>query len=120
METSTKTAIARRSIEKTSATMATTEQVQEALQQLQLQEQRIAALEVQLQVEQTRTATAEQELQNSLVRTGDDERQRQERSQRTESEKAAETTRENGTGENDRKKEHESSVHSRRLRRMIQ
>ena len=37
--------------------MATTEQVQEALQQLQLQ------------VEQTRAATAEQELENSLIQT---------------------------------------------------
>ena len=41
--------------------MATREQVQEALQQLQAQEARIAALETQLQVEQTRALTAEQE-----------------------------------------------------------
>ena len=54
---STETAIARRGTEKTSATMTTTEQVQEALQQLQLQ------------VEQTRATTAEQELENSLIQT---------------------------------------------------
>ena len=39
--------------------MATQEQVQEALQQLQAQGVRIAALETQLQIEQTRAMTAE-------------------------------------------------------------
>ena len=39
--------------------MATAEQVQEALQQLQAQGARFAALETQLQIEQTRAMTAE-------------------------------------------------------------
>ena len=39
--------------------MATTEQVQEALQQLQAQGARIAALETQLQIESARAQTAE-------------------------------------------------------------
>ena len=41
--------------------MATQEQMQQALQQLQSQGARIAALETQLQIEQTRATTAEQE-----------------------------------------------------------
>ena len=41
--------------------MATQEHVQEALQQLQAQGARIAALEMQLQIEQTKATTAEQE-----------------------------------------------------------
>ena len=57
VEKSTKTTVARRGTERTSATMATTEQVQEALQQLQLQ------------VEQTRAKTAEQELENASTQT---------------------------------------------------
>ena len=57
VEKSTKTTVARRGIEKTSAAMATTEQVQEALQQPQLQ------------VEQTRSTTAEQELENASIQT---------------------------------------------------
>ena len=48
--------------------MATAEQVQEALQQLQAQGARIAALERQLQIEQTRTMTAEQEW-STLIQT---------------------------------------------------
>ena len=48
--------------------MATAEQVQEALQQLQAQEARIAALETQLRVEQTRSMTAEQE-RSTLIQT---------------------------------------------------
>ena len=48
--------------------MATREQVQEALQQLQAQGARIAALETQLQIEQTRATTAEQE-RSALIQT---------------------------------------------------
>ena len=47
---------------------ATAEQVQEVLQRLQLQEQRIAALEMQLQIESARTQTAEQE-RSALIQT---------------------------------------------------
>ena len=47
--------------------MATAEQVQEALQQLQAQGARIATLKTQLQIEQTRAMTAEQE-RSSLIR----------------------------------------------------
>ena len=54
--------------ERTPAAMATQEQVQEVLQRLQLQEQRIAALETQLQIEQTRATTAEQE-RSALIQT---------------------------------------------------
>ena len=54
--------------ERTSATMATTEEVQEALQQLQAQGAHIAALETQLQIEQTRATTAEEE-RSALVQT---------------------------------------------------
>ena len=48
--------------------MATEEQVQEALNRLQAQEARIAALETQLQLEQTRTQTAELE-RSTLIQT---------------------------------------------------
>ena len=48
--------------------MATAEQVQEALQQLQAQGARFAALETQLQIEQTRAMTAEQE-RSTLIQT---------------------------------------------------
>ena len=48
--------------------MATQEHVQEALQRLQAQEARIAALEIQLHVEQTRTQTAELE-RSTLIQT---------------------------------------------------
>ena len=48
--------------------MATAEQVQEALQQLQARGARIAALETQLQFEQTRAMTAEQE-RSALIQT---------------------------------------------------
>ena len=48
--------------------MATVEQVQETLQRLQLQEQRIAALETQLQFEDTRAQPAELE-RSSLIQT---------------------------------------------------
>ena len=54
--------------ERMSVTMATQEQVQEALQQLQAQGARIAALETQLQIEQTRALTAEQE-RSALIQT---------------------------------------------------
>ena len=47
---------------------ATTEQVQEALQQLQAQGAHIAALERQLQIEQTRATTAEEE-RSALIQT---------------------------------------------------
>ena len=47
--------------ERTSATMATARQVQEALKQLQAQEARVAVLETQQQIEETRVLTAEQE-----------------------------------------------------------
>ena len=53
---------------RTWATMATTEQVQEALQRLQAQEARIAALEAQLQIESARAQTAEQE-RSALIQT---------------------------------------------------
>ena len=48
--------------------MATEEQVQEALQRLQLQGQRIAALETQLQIKHTRAQTAELE-RSALIQT---------------------------------------------------
>ena len=48
--------------------MATAEQMQEALQQLQAQEARIAALETQLQIESARAQTAEQE-RSALIQT---------------------------------------------------
>ena len=54
--------------ERTSASMATAEQVQEALQQLQAQGARIAALETQLQIEQTRALTAAEE-RSALIQT---------------------------------------------------
>ena len=48
--------------------MATAEQMQEALQQLQAQGARIAALETQLQIESARAQTAEQE-RSALIQT---------------------------------------------------
>ena len=48
--------------------MATAEKVQEALQQLQVQVARIAALETQLQIESARAQTAEQE-RTALIQT---------------------------------------------------
>ena len=48
--------------------MATAEQMQEALQQLQQQGARIAALDAQLQIESTRAQTAEQE-RSALIQT---------------------------------------------------
>ena len=69
VEKSTKTTVARRGTERTSATMATTQQVQEALQQLQTQGARIAAAETQLKTEQPRAATAERELEKALIQT---------------------------------------------------
>ena len=48
--------------------MATAEQVQEALQQLEAQGARIAALETQLQIESARAQTAEQE-RSALIQT---------------------------------------------------
>ena len=54
--------------ERTSATKATAEQMQEALQQLQAQGARIAALETQLRVESARAQTAEQE-RSTLIQT---------------------------------------------------
>ena len=48
--------------------MATREQVQEALPQLQAQGARVAALETQLQIEQTKATTAEQE-RSALIQT---------------------------------------------------
>ena len=48
--------------------MATAEQVHEALQQLQAQGARVAALETQLQIEQTRAMAAEQE-RSTLIQT---------------------------------------------------
>ena len=48
--------------------MTTAEQVQEALQQLQAQGTRIAALETQLKIEQTRAQTAELE-RSALIQT---------------------------------------------------
>ena len=49
-------------------TSATAEQVQEALQQLQAQGARIAALEIQLRIESARAQTAEQE-RSTLIQT---------------------------------------------------
>ena len=57
-----------RSRERTSATMATQEQVQETLQRLQLQEAHITTLETQLQFEHTRAQPAELE-RSSLIQT---------------------------------------------------
>ena len=54
--------------ERTSATKATAEQVQEALQQLQAQGARIAALETQLRIDSVRAQTAEQE-RSTLIQT---------------------------------------------------
>ena len=48
--------------------MAPQEQVQEALQQLQAQGARIAAVETQMQIEQTRAQTAELE-RSALIQT---------------------------------------------------
>ena len=48
--------------------MATQEQVQEALQRLQAQEARIAALDAQLQIESARAQTAEQK-RSALIQT---------------------------------------------------
>ena len=53
---------------RTSSAMATQEQVQEALQRLQAQEARIAALETQLQIEASRAQTSEQEW-STLIQT---------------------------------------------------
>ena len=50
--------------------MATQEQVQEALERLQAQEARIAALETQLQIEQTRAQTAELYWSNMIQTLG--------------------------------------------------
>ena len=61
--------------------MAAAEQVQEALQQLQAQGARIAALETQLQIEQTRATTAEQE-RSVDSDSGDDAEQRLEKRKR--------------------------------------
>ena len=52
--------------------MATAEEMQEALQQLQAQGARIAALETQLQIESARAQTAEQE-RSALIQTLDDD-----------------------------------------------
>ena len=57
-----------RSRERTSATMATQEQVQEALQRLQAQEAHITTLEMQVQIEHTRAQPAELE-RSSLIQT---------------------------------------------------
>ena len=55
------------STERTSSTMATQEQMQEVLQRLQLQGQRIAVLEGELKIEETRAQTAE--IESALIQT---------------------------------------------------